>query len=165
MGIAALQAAGDEPAWVYDDGGQAESRRAGKPGDGVARAVAIATGVPYDIVASAWTGALKRTRPKARNDGSRPGTRTGTPTAALRLFLCEAGWVWTPSMHVGTRTRVHLRADELPAGWLIARLLGQVVAVCDGVSYDTTDPTRGGARCVYGYWSPPTGPPGIPARS
>ncbi|MGH2478016.1 MAG: hypothetical protein ACRDIL_22445 [Candidatus Limnocylindrales bacterium] len=56
-------------------------------------------------------------------------------------------------MAIGSGWRVHLRADELPAGWLIVQLSGHVTAVIDGVVHDTHDPSRHGTRCVYGYWT------------
>jgi hypothetical protein len=58
-------------------------------------------------------------------------------------------------MQVGSGCKVHLRADELPPGCLIARVSRHVVDVIDGVIHDTHDCSRGGARCVYGYWSEP----------
>ena len=75
------------------------------------------------------------------------------PMNLTRAYLDALGWTWTPTMQVGSGCRVHLRADELPAGRLIARCSGHLVAVVDGVIRDTYDPTRGGTRCVYGYWS------------
>ena len=60
-------------------------------------------------------------------------------------------------MAIGSGCRVHLRAEELPAGRLIARVSKHFVTVVDGICYDTSDPTRGGTRCVYGYFSPQPG--------
>jgi hypothetical protein len=45
-----------------------------------------------------------------------------------------------------------LKADELPAGRLIVSVSKHLVAVIDGVAHDTHDPSRGGTRCVYGYY-------------
>ena len=56
-------------------------------------------------------------------------------------------------MTIGSGTRVHLRADELPAGRLIVRISKHMSAVIDGVVYDMFDPTRGGTRVVYGYFT------------
>jgi hypothetical protein len=47
---------------------------------------------------------------------------------------------------------VHLRAEELPGGRLIVKVSKHVVAVIDGVINDSHDPSRGGTRCVYGYY-------------
>jgi hypothetical protein len=57
-----------------------------------------------------------------------------------------------PTMQIGSGCRVHLRADELPAGRIICQVSRHLCAVIDGVVYDTHDPTRDGTRCVYGYW-------------
>jgi hypothetical protein len=55
-------------------------------------------------------------------------------------------------MFIGQGCKVHLRADELPKGRLVVALSKHIVAVIDGVIHDTDDPSRGGTRCVYGYF-------------
>ena len=56
-------------------------------------------------------------------------------------------------MRIGSGCKVHLRADELPAGRLIdVRVARHLAAVIDGVIYDNHDCSRGGTRCVYGYY-------------
>jgi hypothetical protein len=65
------------------------------------------------------------------------------------------GWVWTPTMLVGQGCKVHLRASELPKGRLVVCVSKHSVAVIDGIIHDTYDPSRGGTRCVYGYWRAP----------
>jgi len=55
-------------------------------------------------------------------------------------------------MQIGSGCRVHLRADDLPAGRLIVKVTHHLVAVIDGVIHDTHNCSRGGTRCVYGYW-------------
>jgi len=55
-------------------------------------------------------------------------------------------------MFFGKGCKVHLRAEELPSGTLIAKVSIHLVAVKDGVIYDTHDSSRNGKRCVYGYW-------------
>lgn len=50
---------------------------------------------------------------------------------------------------------MHLRASELPAGRLIVAVSKHLTCVIDGVIYDTHDPSRGGTRCVYGYFTAP----------
>lgn len=59
-------------------------------------------------------------------------------------------------MFIGVGCRVHLQADELPSGRLIVSLSKHVTAIINGVVHDTHDPSRGGNRCVYGYWQWPT---------
>ena len=55
-------------------------------------------------------------------------------------------------MKVGGGCQVHLRATELPSGTLIVRVSKHLSAVIDGVIQDTHNPSRGGSRCVYGYY-------------
>ena len=55
-------------------------------------------------------------------------------------------------MHVGGGCKIHLRADELPRGRLVCKVSRHMVAVIDGVLHDTHDCSRGGTRCVYGYY-------------
>ena len=45
--------------------------------------------------------------------------------------------------------------SELPPGPLIVKVSRHLTAVIDGVLYDTHNCSRGGARCVYGYFSQP----------
>jgi hypothetical protein len=71
---------------------------------------------------------------------------------STRAYLAALGWRWTPVMQIGSGCRVHLRADELPAGRLIVKVTHHLVAVIDGVIHDTHNCSRGGTRCVYGYW-------------
>jgi hypothetical protein len=55
-------------------------------------------------------------------------------------------------MTIGSGCRVHLNAHELPKGKLIANVSKHFVAVVDGLIHDTYDCSRGGKRCVYGYY-------------
>jgi hypothetical protein len=87
-------------------------------------------------------------------------TRAASPRDRMHMtivrgYLKRLGWIWAPTMQIGQGCTVHLRADELPSGRLITRLSKHLCAVIDGTVHDTHDPTRGGTRCVYGYWSQP----------
>jgi hypothetical protein len=66
----------------------------------------------------------------------------------------QLGWMWTPTMQIGSGCTVHLRADELPPGRLVVSVSKHLTAVIDGVIHDTHDCSRRGTRCVYGYWQP-----------
>ena len=132
--------------YVYDDGGRAAAGYKGHTTDCSCRAVAIATGQPYQMVYDALNALGKRER------GRPGGARTGVKTATLRKYLASLGWRWVPTMHIGSGCTRHLLAEELPAGRIIARVSGHVCAVLDGVIHDIYDPSRGGTRCVYGYW-------------
>ena len=98
------------------------------------RAIAIAASLPYGAVY------------EALYDGR------GVKRTVYEPYLLARGWRWTACMGIGTGCRVHLRADELPTGRLIVRLSRHLAAVIDGVLHDIADCSRGGTRCVYGYY-------------
>lgn len=130
--------------WKYDDGGRQAAGFKGPASDCLTRAVAIAAELPYKDVYDA----LNRL-------AGQSVARTGVPKDITTRYLAELGWVRTVTMAIGQGTRVHLADGELPHGRLIVQCSRHVVAVIDGVVYDTHDPTRGGTRCVYSYWSKP----------
>ena len=138
--------------WQHDDGGRSAAGFKGDAGDCVCRSVAIATGIPYtDVYAALNTAAqVERTGKRKRGKSS---ARLGVYPATIRRFLESIGWKWTPTMGIGSGCKVHLRADELPAGRLIVSLSRHITAVIDGVIHDTHDPSRDGTRCVYGYYT------------
>jgi len=69
------------------------------------------------------------------------------------VLLAKLGWRWVPTMGIGTGCRVHLRQGEVPmSGTIICKVSRHLVTVIDGIMHDTHDPSRGGTRCVYGYW-------------
>lgn len=169
---------------VYNDGGRSVAGFAGSAGDCVVRAVAIATEQPYaDVYAALSDGCrsqrlTKRSKPKA---SARNGVNTRRKW--FRDYMAALGWKWTPTMHIGSGCKVHLRADELPSGRIIVAVSKHYTAVIDGVIHDTHDPSERGTtiypagyqfnipasarrlangsyayspeRCVYGYWSQP----------
>jgi hypothetical protein len=122
------------------DGGRAQAGFRGKTNDCAVRAIAIATRTPYKEVYNA----LK--------DATNNLPRKGVPRSVYDAYLTARGWVWTPTMTIGSGCTVHMRKDELPEGRLIVRLSGHLSAVVWGVVHDTEDPSRGGSRCVYGYY-------------
>jgi hypothetical protein len=144
--------------WIFNDGGRAAAGFKGSTGDCVTRAIAIATGRPYREVYNAIQAATEIYCEEHEDyvsdhiafDGSSP--RDGVFKAVYRPYLAMLGWKWTPTMRIGSGCKVHLRADELPAGRLIASVSRHLVAVIDGIIHDTNDCTREGTRCVYGYW-------------
>jgi hypothetical protein len=154
--------------WVYDDGGRAAAGRRGRTGDCVTRSIAIVTGLPYaDVYAELFDRSRAywldpRHKHAARIAAMTPARRTrlvtpnnGMHPKVYKPFLAELGLAWTPTMHIGAGTTVHLRADELPAGALIVRCSRHLTAVIDGTIHDTHDPSRDGTRAVYGYWRRP----------
>jgi hypothetical protein len=153
--------------FVYDDGGRAAAGFKGKTGDCVTRAIAIATGQPYrEVYDALWSGLRgyadshkDRTARRIKSGKGRRGStpRKGVSPKIFKPYLLALGWNWTPTMQIGSGCRVHLREDELPPGHLIVSVSKHLVAVVDGVIHDTHDCSRGGTRCVYGYFQAPQG--------
>jgi hypothetical protein len=142
--------------FVYDDGGRKAAGYTGAAGDCTTRAIAIATGKPYQEVYDelAALGAKERMSKHRRRRGkSHPRTGVWKPT--IKRYLESLGWTFTPTMGIGSGCKVHLAPGELPDGRIIAVVSRHSVAVIDGVMHDTYDPSRDGTRCVYGYWSGP----------
>lgn len=137
-----------DPTFIYHDGGRPPGAK--PSGDCVTRSIAIATGIPYAAVARALGCLAQRERPRAGRRRSDPNR--GVRRVTYDRYLASLGWVWYPTMGIGTGCRVHLRQDELPDGRLIVRLSRHLTAVINGIVYDTFDPSRNGTRCVYGYW-------------
>lgn len=137
--------------WKSDDGGRQAAGFKGKTGDCVTRAIAIATGLPYREVYDR-INAVAKTERRTKRRKNKSSARTGVHRVTYDKLLVELGWTWTPTMKIGQGCKVHLREDELPPGRLIVSVSRHLVAVIDGVAHDTSDPTRGGSRCVYGFW-------------
>lgn len=136
--------------WVEDDGGRAMAGFRGSAGDCGVRAAAIATGIPYRDVYDRINQLALAERPRGRK--KRSSARDGVWPRTLGRFLEAEGFIWVPTMFIGSGCTVHLNAEELPPGRLVARVSKHFTAVIDGVVRDTHDCSRDGARCVYGYW-------------
>lgn len=140
--------------FVFHDGGRAATGFKGSTGDCVTRSIAIATGKPYQEVYDALNG-LAQTERFSKRKKRRSSSRTGVYRQTYQRYLESLGWRWTSTMSIGSGCRVHLRASELPAGPLLVKVSRHLTAVIDGVLYDTHNCSRGGTRCVYGYFSRP----------
>jgi hypothetical protein len=139
----------------FNDGGRAASGYRGKTGDCVVRSIAIAIGLSYQHIYDLVNGASVHERTGTRKRG-KSNARTGVYKSTIKRVMNSLGWVWTPTMQIGSGCTVHLRADELPAGRLVVSVSKHLTAVIDGVIHDTHDCSRRGTRCVYGYWQPAT---------
>ena len=137
--------------WVFDDGGRESAGYKGNSRDCVARAIAIATGISYQVVYDTINEIAENEKP--RGSKKRSDARTGVHKYTYKAYLSSLGWNWTPTMLVGQGCKVHLRPEELPSGVLIVCVSRHLTVVKNGVIYDTHDCSRGGQRCVYGYWS------------
>jgi hypothetical protein len=142
--------------WIYDDGGRAAAGYKGDTGDCVCRAVAIATGEPYQQVyeiLAVGNATQRKTKRSPRATGKRTASEGISTRRKWFSDLMESlGFAWVPTMGIGTGCRFHLRDGELPMGRLIVNVSKHMVAVIDGVIHDTHDCSRGGTRCVYGYF-------------
>ena len=138
---------------IYNDGGRKAAGYKGKSGDCVTRAVAIASGLPYETVYQRLSlgEATKRiTKRSRRKTSARDGV--ATKRKWFTDYIQSLGFEWVPTMFIGQGCKVHLRDGELPMGTLIVNVSRHLVAVIDGVIHDTHDCSRRGNRCVYGYW-------------
>lgn len=140
--------------WVFDDGGRADAGFKGFTCDCVCRAISIATGAPYKEVYDLINdyGKQERGRKNNHHSSARTGVRKDTTRKIMDNFFM---WEWVPVMKIGSGCTMHLQDGELPDGTIIVKLSGHVACVIDGVLHDTYDCSRGGTRCVYGYWKRP----------
>lgn len=127
--------------WVATDGGRAEAGFKGTTGDCAVRAIAVAAGLPYREAYDLVNAHCAKERPSKRRRGT-SSARTGVHTVTMHRIMAALGWVWTPTMGIGSGCTVHLCAEELPPGRLIARVSKHYVAVVDGVVHDTYDSRR-----------------------
>ena len=137
--------------FVNDDGGRAAAGFIGTTGDCVTRAIAIATQRPYQEIYDLINQFAKCERTGTRKKG-RSSARSGVYKYTTTKIMKHLGWVWVPTMTIGSGCKVHLRDGELPLGRLVVSVSKHWVAVIDGVIHDNHDPSRDGNRCVYGYW-------------
>ncbi len=135
---------------VINDGGRAAAGFGSSKSsrDCVVRAIAIATEIPYKEVFNE----LSCMASKAKLIRERISPSKGVHKNVFRAYMKLLGWRWVPTMGIGTGCTVHLKADELPSGRLVVCTSRHLVAVIDGVINDKFNPSRGGTRCVYGYF-------------
>lgn len=137
--------------FVFDDGGRKAAGYIGISSDCATRAIAIATGIPYQTVYDSINETAKSERRGKRKKGI-SHARTGVYRTTFRKYLESLGWTFVPTMTIGSGCKVHLRTNELPSGRLVVSVSKHVVAVINGVIHDTHDCSRSGQRCVYGYY-------------
>lgn len=143
--------------FVRTDGGRfAAGFSGGNAQDCVARAIANVTQRPYAEIYAGLVevnAATRKTDKRVSSAGKHTASRgIYTKTPMFKRYMASLGLVWTPTMAIGSGCTVHLRAAELPPGRLVVAVSKHYTAVLDGVLHDTHDCSRGGSRCVYGYW-------------
>ena len=140
---------------IINDGGRNEAGFTGATGDCVTRAIAIAFKKPYKEIYDLINATAQSERTGSRKRG-KSNARKGVYKYTYKKIIEQLGGVWTPTMHIGSGCKVHLRADELPAtGRHILCVSKHACAWIDGVLHDTYDCSRDGTRCVYGYYTIP----------
>lgn len=142
--------------YIFNDGGRAKAGFKGQTGDCVTRAIAIASGKPYEEVYNVMANGNASQR-ASRYHGKSKKVRTARNGISVKRkwfkdYMKSIGFKWQPTMGIGTGCKVHLKADELPKGKIICSVSNHYVAVIEGVINDTWDCSRNGTRCVYGYW-------------
>jgi hypothetical protein len=142
----------------FNDGGREEAGFKGGVGDCVVRSIAIAAKLPYlqvyeDLRRANEVYAQQRNDRLAKRliaKGVSP--RNGNHRNVFHGYILGLGFAWVPTMKIGAGCQVHLRPDELPKETLIVKVSKHLTVIVDGVIHDTHDPSRGGNRCVYGYY-------------
>lgn len=147
---------GHSQAFKQNDGGRAAAGYKGHTGDCVARAVAIASGKPYQEVYDVLAHG-NATQKKTKRGSKRTGQHTASHGINVKRkwfqdYMRSIGFEWIPTMKIGQGCKVHLRADELPKGKLVISVSKHYTSMVDGVINDTYDCSREGTRCVYGYF-------------
>jgi hypothetical protein len=140
----------------YNDGGRAAAGYKGKTGDCVARSIAIAANLSYQEIYDRLAQGNADQR-KSKRSSKATGKNTASHGISVKRkwfkdYMEELGFKWVSTMGIGTGCKVHLKEEELPKGRIIVALSKHYAAIIDGVLNDTYEETRGGTRCVYGYW-------------
>ena len=138
---------------IITDGGRYAAGFKGDAGDCVTRSIAIITNRPYaEVYKELSEGCVNQIIGKRGKKKSSARNGVNTNRQWFKDYMTKLGFTFVPTMGIGTGCRVHLRDGELPNGRIIASVSKHYCAIIDGVIHDTFDPSRGGNRCVYGYW-------------
>lgn len=140
---------------VISDGGRSKYFKAKRVGDCAVRAICNATGKDYKEVYDAINELAKKERTGKRKK-KKSNARNGVYMETVRKYLENIGWQWIPTMSIGSGCRKHLAYGAFGNGTYIVRLSRHLTCVKGGDIYDTFDPSRGGFRCVYGFFVPVT---------
>jgi len=135
----------------FNDGGRKANGYKGQTGDCAVRAIAIVSGKSYKEIYDE-INLLGEQERIGRRKRTKSNARTGVYHATLRKYMMSIGFKWVACMGIGTGCKVHLKADELPSGKILARVSKHFTAVVDGVINDIYDCSREETRCVYGYY-------------
>lgn len=142
--------------FIENDGGRNAAGYKGQTRDCVTRSIAIASGLSYQYVYDEMAAGNAEQR-KTRRTGPTSGRRSAsngiyTSRKWFKDWMAAHGFRWVSTMQIGSGCKVHLSCEELPAGRLVVAVSKHYTTMIDGIVHDTFDPSRGGTRCVYGYW-------------
>ena len=106
--------------WIFNDGGRKQAGYLGRADDCVCRAIAIAAGLDYEKVYQA----LAEGNATERKSKSKRTAREGIHTKRkwFKDYMVSLGFTWVPTMQIGSGCKVHLKAEELPAGRLVCNV-------------------------------------------
>jgi len=124
--------------YQYNDGGRSKYFK-GITGDCATRAMAIALDIDYKSAYNELSEA------NAKSVGKK-SARNGISKEDFNRVLEAHGWVWVAAPKFQGRKAY---VGDMPSGRVIARMAKHLVAVIDGVAYDTFNSTR---KMIYGYW-------------
>tara|TARA_R110000751_G_C13413590_1_gene439340 strand:- start:37 stop:480 length:444 start_codon:yes stop_codon:yes gene_type:complete len=143
--------------FVYNDGGRKAAGFKGDADDCVCRAIAIAADLPYKTVYDrlAEGNASQRKSKRVGKQSRSANNGIYTKRKWFKDYMSSLGFVWVPTMQIGSGCNTHLKADELPSGKIVCNVSKHLVAMIDGIIQDTFNCSRKGTRCVYGYWKMP----------
>ena len=136
---------------IYSTGGREKYFKANVVGDFVCRAIANATGMDYKQVYDLINSYAKKEHLSKRKK-KKSNARNGVTKDTIWRILTDLGWKWIPTMLIGSGCQVHLNEKELPDDTLIVSVSKHLTCVKNRKLYDTYDCSRGGTRCVYGYY-------------
>lgn len=136
---------------IYSTGGREKYFKSNVVGDCVCRAIANATGMDYKQVYDLINSYAKKEHLSKRKK-KKSNARNGVTKDTIWKILTDLGWKWIPTMLIGSGCQVHLNEKELPDGTLIVSVSKHLTCVKNRKLYDTYDCSRGGTRCVYGYY-------------
>lgn len=103
--------------FVKTDGGRAAAGYTGTAGDCCCRAVALASGLPYQVVYDKINELAKSERRGKRKRG-RSSAREGVYRGLMPKLLDALGleWRWTATMKIGSGCKVLLKNDDKHKG-------------------------------------------------
>ena len=135
----------------FNDGGRSAAGFK-SAGDCVARAIAIAAGLPYMDVFNALSAGCQTERLTKRSGKRKDSARNGVHTKRkwFKDYMAQLGFRWHSTMSIGSGCTVHLNENELPAtGRLVVNVSKHLTCVIDGVINDTYNPSAERGTTIY----------------